>query len=474
MTSVAVAEAIGRVVADRGTALLALFEDQWFDRKSGRISSRDLANSLIGFANADGGTLVVGLHGGLVEGIDRQGTGRRNELQQAPLDLCVPPLRVRSKLLRCARPDGPEDHLLVFDVEPTGLVHANTRDDVYLRVGDENRRLNYRQRHELEYDKGQAWYEASPIVDADWSEIDDAVLDSYATAVQARDPRRLLQARGLVTPRGVLTVGAILLFGREPQARFPQALVRVVRYRGAERGTGSRQELLADVRCDGPIPEQLNIAQQVVFEHIPARQALGGDGRFGPVGLVPRDAWLEGLVNAVVHRSYSLAGDHIRIEIFDDRVEIESPGRFPGLVDLTDPARVTRFARNPRIARVCADLRFGVERGEGVRRIYEEMRLAGLADPEYFQTSGSVRLTLTTTPVDRELEARLPPAARDLVRAIRDIDRPSTGDLVDASGVSRPVVLRRLRELVDLGLIEWIGTSKRDPRAYWRIAQARL
>ena len=103
-----------------------------------------------------------------------------------------------------------------------------------------------------------------------------------------------------------------------------------------------------------------------------------------------------------------------------------------------------------------------------------EMRLAGLSDPEYFQTSGSVRLTLTTTPVDRELEARLPPAARDLVRAIRDIDRPSTGDLVEASGVSRPVVLRRLRELVDLGLIEWIGTSKRDPRAYWRIAQTRL
>jgi ATP-dependent DNA helicase RecG len=97
---------------------------------------------------------------------------------------------------------------------------------------------------------------------------------------------------------------------------------------------------------------------------------------------------MEALVNAVVHRSYSMMGDHVRVEIFDDRIEVESPGRLPGLVDPTDPLAVTRFARNPRIARVCADLRFG----EGIRRMFEEMRIAGLADPIYHQTSGSVRV----------------------------------------------------------------------------------
>ncbi len=147
---------------------------------------------------------------------------------------------------------------------------------------------------------------------------------------------------------------------------------------------------------------------------------------------------LEGIVNAVVHRSYSLAGDHIRVEIFDDRVEIESPGRFPGLVNLSDPARVTRFARNPRIARISADLRFGVERGEGVRRIYEEMRLAGLAAPEYFQTSGSVRLALSSSPVDRELESRLPASGRDLLRLIRELERPSTATSSKPSACPAP------------------------------------
>lgn len=60
--------------------------------------------------------------------------------------------------------------------------------------------------------------------------------------------------------------------------------------------------------------------------------------------MVPEDAWLKGSVNAVVHRSYSLAGDHIRVDIFDDWMEIHSPGRLPGIVDLADPREAPRLA----------------------------------------------------------------------------------------------------------------------------------
>ena len=171
----------------------------------------------------------------------------------------------------------------------------------------------------------------------------------------------------------------------------------------------------------------------------------------------------------MIHRSYSVGGDHIRVEIFDDRIEIESPGRFPGVVNVRDLLGISRFARNPRVARVCADLRFGQELGEGIRRIFEEMRLAGLADPGYFQTAGSVRLTLSSNVVDRELEARLPRGARDALRLIREAGRLSTGEVAEATGWSRPAVLRQLRALEQVGLIEWVGRSKKDPRAYWRL-----
>lgn len=468
MPPVGVEQALGLPPEQRGNGLLELREDQWFERKSARVSARDLADDAIGFANAEGGVIVVGLSQGSVEGIAAAG-GRLNDWQQAGLGFTVPAVPVRSRLIDCVNAHSRDDQLLVLEVDASDKVHANKRDEVFLRVGDENRRLSFAQRQELLYDKGQATFEATTVSDATLDELDDDLLASYADAVRHPEPVRLLAARGLVTPAGQMTVGGALLFGAHPQTRFPEASVRVLRYRGTERGSGARQQLLDDVRCEGPIPELLMQARREIFERVPTRQALGSDGRFAAVGLIPEDAWLEGLVNAVVHRSYSVMGDHIRVEIFDDRIEIESPGRFPGIADPSDPLRVTRFARNPRIARVCADLRFGQELGEGIRRMFEEMRLAGLADPSYHQTAGSVRLTLLSMPIDRHLEDRLPLGARELVRVIREAGRASTGDLVAASGASRPVVIRRLRALQDARIIEWIGNSPKDPRAYWRL-----
>ncbi len=450
-----------------GEALLGLPEDQWFERKSARISARDLADAQIGFANADGGIVVVGLHDGQVEGVNAN-PARLNDLMQANIDFCVPPVRASGRLVDCVNEAGGADRLLAIEVAPSELVHANQRDEVFLRVGDENRRLGFVQRQELLYDKGQASYEARPLPEATFGHLDQVLFDGYVEAIGATDGRRLLRARGLST-EDELTIAGCLLFAASPQEFLPEAFVRVLRWRGTERGTGARQQLLEDVKVEGPIPAQLMQAREHVEELQPTRRALMPNGKFGSVPLVPEDAWLEGIVNAAVHRSYSAAGDHIRVEVFDDRIEISSPGRFPGLVDLSNPLETHRFARNPRIARVCADLNFGQELGEGIRRMFEEMRTAGLSDPTYRQTSGSVQLTLLAEPVDRELEARLPGNARRITAALRNGGRLSTGEIVELLGVSRPVAQRELAALDEAEIIEWVGNSPRDPRAFWRL-----
>ena len=356
----------------------------------------------------------------------------------------------------------------MLEVDSSNVVHANRKDEVFLRVGDENRRLSFVQRQELLYDKGQASYEARSLAEATFDRLDQKLLEDYAKAVRAPDPMRLLRARGLSTA-AELTIAGCLLFAELPQEFLPEAFIRVLRYRGRERGSGARQQLLEDVRIEGPVPRQLLEARDHISRLQPVRKALLSTGRFGDVPLVPEDAWLEAVVNAAVHRSYSAAGDHIRVEIFDDRIEISSPGRFPGLVDLSDPLATTRFARNPRIARVCADLQFGQELGEGIRRIFEEMREgAGLSDPIYRQTAGSVELKLLTEPIDRRLAARLPENARAIIAALREVDRLSTGEVSELLKVSRPVAQRELGALKDAEIVEWVG-KLRDPRAYWRL-----
>lgn len=470
MPTEAVHQALALPVTDRGRALLALPEDQWFDRKSARVTAKDLADAMIAFANAEGGTIVTGLWNGRVEGINGEPVNRLSAWRQAPLDFTVPMVTCKARFVECLDESGSASRLMVFEVETSSHVHTNQKDEVFLRVGDENRRLTFAQRQELQFDKGQSTYESTVVPTAELADLDDELLRRYSDAVLHPDPVRLLSARGMLAKSGELTVAAILLFAREPQRWFPEASVRVLRYRGNARGAGARQQLLHDRRIEGPILIQLGTARAEILERLPTRRALGPSGRFEQIGLVPLDAWFEGVVNAVVHRSYSAAGDHIRVEIFDDRIEIESPGRFPGIAASEDPLHVTRFARNPRIARVCSDLAFGQELGEGIRRMFEEMRLEGLADPEFMQTSGSVRLTLSSTLVDRDLEARLPPGARHLLSMLRDGGRVSTGELVEASGRSRPLVIRQLNALRDAGVIRWVGQSPKDPRAYWTLS----
>lgn len=466
MTAGDVALAFASPPNEIGDSLLSVVEDQWFERKSRRIEPRRLAEALVGFANADGGTIVVGLSNGVVEGT-RTDLRRRNELMQAAMDFTQPTVAVRSALYACKRSDGNADDLLVIEVAPSNVVHATSRDEVFLRVGDETRRLTFAQRRELLFDKGQAAYE-SELTAVSMTAVDRQLLSGYADRVGAADPARLLVARGL-SANGHLTVAGCLLFAREPERVFPNAHIRVSRFRGSQRGSGSRQNLVDDVRIEGPIPMILERARQQITAWQPTRRALTRSGTFDDIGLVPQDAWLEGIVNAAVHRSYSMAGDHVHVDIFDDRIEIESPGRFPGLVDFQHPQHMTRYARNPRIARVCADLRIGQELGEGIRRMFEEMRSAGLTDPLYVQTSASVRLTLSGEPVHRELDARLPDATRPIVQALREAERLSTGDLAELIGVARPTVLRYMRSLQEANIVEWVGKSERDPRAYWRL-----
>ena len=453
-----------------GPRLLSLPESQWFERKRPRVSAQKLANALVGMANADGGTIVVGLsENGSVDGTDSDPV-HRNALLQVGVNLVMPPVRAAAELVPCVSAAGRADHLLVFEVAPSNVVHATVRDEVYLRLGDQTRKLSFVERRELGYDKGQAGYEAEVLPDARLDSLDDALLDDYADRVGHADSRRLLEARGLVR-QGKLTVGAYLLFTVTPHDLFPNAHVRVSRFAGRERGHGARQQLLDDVRVEGPLPRLVPRARKEIARLQPRRRALGRGGVFEDVPLVPEDAWLEGVVNAVVHRSYSLAGDHVHVDVFDDRIEIESPGRFPGIADLADPLHMTRFARNPRIARVCADLKLGEDLGEGIRRMFEEMRLAGLDDPMYRQTSASVRLTLSGEPVDRALDARLPEQTRVVVAALRESHRLSTGDLAQAMGLSRPATIRKLNQLREAGILAWEGKSARDPRAYWRLVR---
>lgn len=469
MTHAALDRLLAEPSSRRLDALLELPEDQWFDRKSARVAPKDLAALLVAFANAEGGTVAIGLHGGAYDGM-RLTPAVENSIRQAAMDHTVPPVRTDIERLDV----GGDRYILLLTVRPGEQVYETAKGDCYLRVGDETRKLTFAQRRELVYDRGAAQFEAEPVADAEFSDLDGVHLRQFRECIGATaDDITALRARSLTTRDGAPNVAGILLLGKHPQVHFPQAFVRVMRFSDIQAGTGSRQSLESgkDERFEGPIPAIIDQATDCIGRWMPKRRALGASRRFEDVPMLPADAWLEGLVNAVVHRSYSMAGDHIRVSIFPDRMEIESPGRFPGLADPTRPLDIARYARNPRVARVCSDLGITLERGEGIRRMFEEMRELGLVDPVYQQTAGSVRLTLTAASrLDPRLQKTLPVGADDLVRALRQNGGPmGTGDLVHESGRSRPWVREVMESLREAGVVAWEGKSPKDPRATWTL-----
>lgn len=445
--------------------LTQLPADQWFDRKSGRVSARDLAVPLVAMANAEGGYVVVGIRDGGIEGV---AAAHLNALRQTAQDFTVP-------VVRCAATElvTSEGHVvLVLRIDPGERVHETTKGEVFLRVGDESRRLGYAQRRELEYDRGSAPFDGT-AVEAEAGDLDEQQVTAYQRSIGSQSPEDMLAARDLLTRDGKLTVAGWLLFAQRPQALFPSSLVRVLRYADVKRGTGADMTLYdgGDVRCEGSIPEQIATASALIDDWVPRVQALGASGRFEPRPIIPRDVWLEGLVNAVLHRSYSMAGDHVRVEIFPNRIEIENPGRFPGLADPSNPLSISRYARNPRVVRVCSDLGIARELGEGIRRIFGQMRSLGLTDPIYTQSSGSVRLVLSSADaLPEHVRASLTKAARHILDVLRMEARPlSTGQVADLAGIARPTASRHLRTLQHHGLVTWDGTGPKDPRASWTL-----
>lgn len=461
--------------ADALAFLIERPEDQWLERLSSRIAARDLANEMVGFANAEGGLIAIGIHSGVIEGLSSAPLRRLNEWRQAAIDFTEPPIRHEFELLHCRNGAGEPDQIALVEIEPAERVHTNRKDETFLRVGDENRRLNTLEAQELRYDKGGSVFDGRTAEGTEMGDLDPVIVADYVARVRAEPSRRdaVLVARGLATRDGARigpSIAGVLVFGREPQRELPEAFIRLLRYHGSSRETGARANVLEDHRIEGTLMAQIDGASGLLRQWVPRVIRLERDGRFMRSTVIPEYAWLEAVVNAVTHRSYTIGGDHVRVELFDDRMEVESPGRLPGLVRLEN-IRSTRFARNPRIARALSEFGYGRELGEGVNRMFEEMSRVGLPDPVYLQPQGaaSVRVILMADPLAGRILHHLPSGSERFVEFLSTQGRATTTQAVELLGLSRPTVLNYLHELAAHDLIEHVGTSLKDPRGYWRL-----
>lgn len=261
----------------------------------------------------------------------------------------------------------------------------------------------------------------------------------------------------------------MFLFAREIETiEHPNAGVRVFRVAGTERLTGERHNVQEFPRIEGNLPAVVRDARALLDTLIQKSSRLH-DLFFREMPDYPTFVWTEALVNAVAHRDYSITARSIEVWLFDDRLEIKSPGAPPATVSMDElkQGHSAHASRNPRIVRALVELGLMREQGEGIPRMFEEMQVSFLPMPELDADGGWFRVVLRSEPIFQSTDSRWSQAVRELpilvsqkrVLVALNEREFANADYCDLNRVDRDTAYRELQDLVERGLVEPIGAG---------------
>ncbi len=449
-------------------------------KKTEQELTRDIARTVSGMANADGGTLLVGVERDKsITGIPF-GEENLDRLIQDPLALMAPPVAMMAEKMRLGNL-----LLLKFEVLPSIEVNRVSGGRSFYRIATENPSLPTEQIQSLKEAKKNVIYERRQPLNAAWEDLDLNVVESFTGKLN--DPRSAEQilsqsyhvcdsSRGRAAPN---TAG-LLLFARDPTLWHPRCGIDFVKYEGAERRHGAALNVVKRIRFEAPLVRLVGEAVGRIKEHIRERTILH-DLFFRERLEYPAFAWQEALVNAVAHRDYAINGASIEVWMFDDRLEIRSPGLPPPPVTLEQlrQHKNIHFSRNPLIVRALADMGYLREIGEGIPRMFEEMEQHGLQPPEFSIEGFFLVVTLRNTPVYDEQTLRWLnqfPASqinwrqrRLLAYAYCHGKTFSTAEYERVAEVDRDAAYRDIRLLVKSGIVAPLKPKSRSYRIIEKI-----
>ncbi|TGD20980.1 ATP-dependent DNA helicase RecG [Companilactobacillus suantsaicola] len=476
--------------------LLTIPEGKFFDRKSARYDMNKLANILIAFANADGGTVALGISNKKYEGINILSDKKKNDILQIGNQRVVPMLDINVERKKIINIQKQVDEVWLLTVSPSDeKLYANKKDEVYLRIGDETHKVTFVERKDLEFDKGIRAFEKQTVDEAIISDLDEEIVSKYKKlyGFSGENLWDLLFPKGLAK-RYVnhdekasykLTVAGVLILSKYPTAFIPSARIRFIRYEGRAAQTGTDMNIVKQEMIEGPLVKMLERIADILEAQLRSFSSLDSQtGKFLSVPEYPKGAWLEGIVNAVTHRNYNYTGDDIRVLMFDDRLEIHSPGGLPAVVT-KENIRETHYSRNPYIARALTDFGWVREFGEGVDRIYTDMNKFFLDDPIYKVDNNSVNLILRNNIIMRSfrknnaLEARIGKdwgklnfIEKTAISIVYEKGTIKTSELMEAvDGYSINSARNALKHLKKIGIFERIATAPTSPKQYYKLVK---
>lgn len=381
-------------------------ESSGVEFKRDEVSNQELAKEVVAFANFAGGTVLLGVaDDGAVHGITRQ------NIEEWVMELCRvkidPPIIPYFEVHQDVEPGR---HIAVVRVlqgpnKPYARIH-NAQRTYYIRVGSTSREARPEELERMFQEAGRVRFGLKPVPGADYTELEPRRLKDYFGRVLGQQypddnateewQRHLINLELMVKSGESITptVDGMLLFGRNPKRFLPQSGIRAIAYPGIQQDYAAR----ADQDLIGPLVSLYSVAgnpaKAVLVEPGLVEQAFDfvnrntqpeahiENGARVDRPAYPPEVLREVIVNALVHRDYTIFGTDISLLIFADRIEVSSPGRLPNTATVEALKAGFRYARNQTLVNIMRDYRYVDFRGMGIRdKIIPGMRAHNGTDP---------------------------------------------------------------------------------------------
>ena len=477
---------MGKIETDEVTLLLDTLrriggEPEDVEVKSGAGGfPGSVRESLVAFANAEGGTVIIGVEEGrgfrpvAIPYLPQY----RDALVAAARDSVTPPLQVETEIVEVegtpvlvARvPPARAEHKPVY-VTAKGIVNG-----AYLRTGDGDRRMSEGEVGLLVANRTQPRYDSEPVpgtstADLDWSSLRRTLqrVQAGSPKLRVEDETKVLFRLGVLAearPDSPLTLAGLLTFGEYPQRLFPQLMVSVVVHPADNR---SDVRFLDNITVRGSIPDMVAEALAALRRNLAARAVVGELGRTDRLDY-PLESIREALVNALLHRDYSplTRGTQVQVALHPDRLTILSPGGLYGGLAIDDLGEAERpsASRNGLLASLlsdtylpASDVLVAENRSSGIPTMIRLARAHGLPRPAFTSTVLAFTVTMGRSgllgPDVRAWIARLgipllSPSHEIALAMMRG--GPVTNAMLREWGADRATAGQVLRDLVESGV----------------------
>ena len=274
----------------------------------------------------------------------------------------------------------------------------------YIRVGEADMPMTEYEVYSYEAFREKTDDELRHIARADASALDADATAEYLIKLRRAKPNlarqddgRILQLQGLAE-NGRPTLAGLLVLGEYPQAFLPQLSVTAMRVAGRRVGElgGGGERFVDNQRIEGRLDQMLDGTISFVRRNMRTSTIVDASGKRADVAEYPVAAVRELVLNALVHRDYSAYTDHspVRVVMYDDRLEVESPGGLYGRTAIEDLGKAPADTRNPFLAGCMEVLAATENRFSGIPTIMAEMERAGLPPAEFASRRGTFTATL--------------------------------------------------------------------------------